>query len=83
MNVNAGDLKALIGIGGANRLCTRDGYSFTAFQGDVFRVISHRFLSIPGAGMERESSTGEEGRGAANLLGSRKTGLGPSHCPEG
>src|SRR5712692_946590 len=68
-----GDLKTFIGIGRANRLRFGNNYSFTPFTWDVFGVICHRLLSIPGAGMERESWTGGEGKGSANLLGSRKT----------
>src|SRR5260370_36298998 len=56
-----GNLKTLIGIGCANSLRSGNNDSFASLQGDVFFVICHRLLSIPGAGMERESWTGEEG----------------------
>src|SRR5258706_7103636 len=48
-----GDLKTFIGIGGANRLRSGNSYSFTTFKRDMFSVISHRLLSLPGTGMER------------------------------
>src|SRR5260370_10401882 len=71
-------LDTFIGIGPTNHLRSGSNHSFTSLEGDVFCVICHRLLSIPGAGMERERWTDEEGRGSANRLCSRTTGPGAS-----